>query len=93
MPAKNQSVKKNTSLIMAISISAPANFILTATVESNTINKTATKSSITKTPITIPANFFDFRLSSSKARKMIVVDEMAMIPPKNKLSILFQPNN
>ena len=93
IPAKNQSVKKKTSLIADSIKSVPEKFCETAMVESKTINKMATISSTIKAPNTMPANFLPLTLSSSKARKIIVVLDMDRIAPKNKLFMVLHPKN
>ncbi len=57
IPETNHNTRKKASLNTEITISVPENVLLTATVESNTMSRTAAKSSITNTPVTIPANF------------------------------------
>lgn len=71
---------------------APSMFAPTARVESTTMRNTAAISWITSTPKTSPANPLSFRCSSSNVFAMIVVDEMAIMPPRNRLVRSGQPS-
>ena len=73
------------------SISMPSTCLLTATVESNTINNTANRSSTTKIPNTTPANRWLRNPMSSNALKIIVVEDIDNIPPRKRLFICPQP--
>ena len=92
MPDKNQSTRKNNSFRIAKSISVPAKDLVRARVLSKTSRIMATRSSTIRIPITNPVNCLVFSPSSSKALKMMVVEEMAMIPPRKTRSIKGQPN-
>ena len=70
----------------------PSKSLLTASVESITISKMPRMSSRTSTLNTFEANFWLRSPRSSKALYMIVVELMASIPPRKRLSILPQPN-
>ena len=87
IPMINHSERKNKSLRTIKTISPPSICFVTAMVESNTISKITTMSSTINTPKTTRANCLVFTPSSSNALMMIVVDELANIPPRNKLSI------
>ncbi|MCY1510787.1 hypothetical protein D9M68_451760 [compost metagenome] len=91
IPPTNHKIKKNKSFSTDSKSSIPENCWLIATVESNTIIKMATMSSTIKAPKTIPANFWPFTPNSSKARRIIVVDEIDKITPRKILSIDDQP--
>jgi hypothetical protein len=56
-------------------------------VDNKTINRITTISSTIRTPKTTLTNCIYLTPISSKARIIIVVDELASIPPNNKLSI------
>ena len=75
------------------SISMPSTCLLTATVESNTINNTANRSSTTKIPNTTPANRWLRNPMSSNALKIIVVEDIDNIPPRKRLFICPQPSD
>ena len=91
IPAMNHRARKNNNFATVKSISAPSNCFVTATVESKTISKITTISSTINTPNTMRAYCLVLIPSSSKAFKMMVVEELASIPPKNKLSITDHP--
>jgi hypothetical protein len=91
MPTANQRIRKKPNLPSSHSMACPLKCWLTATVLSSTINSTATTSSITNTPTTMVAKTCVFSPSSSKARAMMVVELMLMMPPKNRLSMVLQP--
>ncbi len=57
MPVTNHKTIKKINLSTDIIIAPPEKVLLTATVESNTIKITATKSSIINTPVTTSVNF------------------------------------
>ena len=82
MPTTNQSTRKKPSCRTDMSICEPSNSLLTARVESITINTMARMSSIISTLSTRPAKRSFRSPMSSKALKIIVVDDMASIPPR-----------
>ena len=65
-----------------MTICDPSNSLLTASVESITMSTMARMSSMMSTLSTMAANRFWRSPMSSKALKMMVVDDMASIPPK-----------
>ena len=83
MPDSDQKSRKPASLRMLANISVPSNRLLTASVESSTISTTATRSSITRMPITTPANRRSCSFISSKALKTMAVDDIDSMPPRN----------
>ena len=82
MPTTNQSTRKKPNCRMDVSICVPSNSLLTARVESITMSTMARMSSIMSTLSTRPAKRSFRRPMSSKALKMMVVDDMASIPPR-----------
>ena len=82
MPTTNHSTRKNTSFRMAASICVPSTSLLTAIVESITISTMARMSSMMSTLSTRLAKRFSRSPMSSKALKIIVVDDIASIPPR-----------
>ena len=72
--------------------SIPSTCLLTATVESKTMSKTANRSSTTKMPKTTPAKRWLRRPMSSNALKIMVVEDMESIPPRKRLFMCPQPN-
>ena len=82
MPTTNQSTRKNASFRIDMSICEPSNSLLTASVESITMSTMARMSSMMSTLSTRLANRFCRRPMSSKALKMMVVDDIASIPPR-----------
>ena len=56
-----------------------------------TISKTASRSSTTNSPMTLPLNFSRCNFISSKALAIIVVEEIESIAPRKMLSIWLQP--
>ena len=67
---------------MELSICEPSNSLLTASVESITMSTMARMSSIISTLSTSPAKRSFRSPMSSNALKMMVVDDMASMPPK-----------
>ena len=92
IPNKNHKIRKNRSLATVNRIWVPSNSLVTAIVESKTISKITTISSTTRTPKTVRAKFFVLTPSSSNALIIMVVEELASIPPRNILSITLQPS-
>ena len=92
IPSRNHRIRKNSSLATVNRICVPSNSLVTAMVESNTMRRITTISSTTRTPNTIFAKFFVFTPNSSNARMIIVVEELASIPPRNILSMVLQPS-
>ena len=82
MPTTNHRTRKNPNCRIDVSICVPSNSLLTASVESITINTIARMSSMMSTLSTRPAKRFCLNPMSSKALKIIVVDDMASIPPR-----------
>ena len=82
MPTTNQRTRKNASFRMDMSICEPSNSLLTANVESITISTMARMSSMMSTLSTRLAKRFCRKPMSSKALKMMVVDDMASMPPR-----------
>jgi hypothetical protein len=91
MPMANHRMRKNPNFPSSHNMALPEKCWLMAKVLSSTKSITATTSSITKTPTTMPAKTCVFSPSSSNARTMMVVEEMDMMPPKNRLSMRLQP--
>ena len=73
-------------------ISSPDTFRLTEIVVSMIIMKIPAISSITSVPRTICANFSFFKLYSSYALRIIIVDDILSIPPRKMQSILPHPS-
>ena len=69
----------------------PSKCWLTANVDKMTSITTATRSSTTRMPKTIPVNFCWRRFMSLKALKTIAVEDMDSIPPKNMQLICENP--
>ena len=82
MPTTNQRTRKNMSFRMDMSICVPSNSLLTANVESITMSTMAKMSSMMSTLNTSLAKRFSRSPISSKALKMMVVEDMASIPPR-----------
>ena len=93
IPTTKQNKRKMPNLTTLSSISMPSTCLLTATVESNTINNTANRSSTTKIPNTTPANRWLRNPMSSNALKIIVVEDIDNIPPRKRLFICPQPSD
>ena len=91
MPTTNQSTRKKTSLTMLITISIPANCLLAEAVERSTIITTATISWMMSTTIVKSTKGSSLRCISSNALMIIVVDDIASIPPRNMLCIVSHP--
>ena len=91
IPARNHKAKKKSNLVTVNNNSVPSNSRLTAIVDSNTMSKITTISSTTSTPKTTRAYCLVLMPNSSKARMIIVVDELASIPPRNRLSMKDHP--
>ena len=91
MPTTNHSTRKNTSLRMLMSICEPWNCWLTASVESITISTMARMSSMMSTLSTRLAKRCCRRPMSSKALKMMVVEDIASMPPRKRQFIWLQP--
>lgn len=91
MPTTNQSTRKNTSFNILPTICWPSNCWLTANVESTTMSTMARISSIMSTLSTILAKRCCRKPISSKALKIMVVDDMASMPPRKMLSIRPHP--
>ena len=82
MPTTNQRTRKKANFKMDMSICVPSNSLLTASVESMTMSTMARMSSMMSTLRTRLAKRLWRRPMSSKALKMMVVEDMASIPPK-----------
>ena len=82
MPTVNQRMRKKPNWRMDMSICVPSTSLLTASVESITMSTMARMSSMMRTLSTRPANRCCRSPMSSKALKMMVVDDMASIPPR-----------
>ena len=82
MPTTNQSTMKNPSCRIDWSICVPSNSLLTARVESITMSTMARMSSMMSTLSTRLAKRSCRSPMSSKALKIMVVDDMASMPPK-----------
>ena len=76
---------------MFISSSSPSNERLTASVESSTSMSTAKMSSTIRIPKTTPVNCRLRSPISSKALKMIVVDDMESMAPRKMQFIRSSP--
>ena len=72
--------------------SPPLMLCPSATIGSSTSSKMPTRSSITKTPNTRSVNFCFLMLRSSKALIMMVVEDIEIIEPRKKLSVVDQPS-
>ena len=93
MPVIKHKIKKKISFRALKPSSKPFMLFPIAIVGSNTNIKIPTKSSITKTPKTRSVNFCFFILRSLKVFMMIVVEDIEIIEPKKKLSIVDQPSS
>ena len=82
MPTVNHKMRKKPSCSMEVSIWVPSNSLLTARVESITMSTMARISSMMSTLSTSPAKRSLRSPISSNALKMMVVDDMASIPPR-----------
>ena len=91
MPTTNHNTRKKPNCRMELSICVPSNSLLTARVESITISTMASISSMMSTLSTRLANLSFLTPISSKALKIIVVDDIASIPPRYMQSISLQP--
>ena len=91
MPTTNHRKRKNISLATLSSICPPSKLWRTAMVLSITIRTMAKISSKMSTLSTSPVNCFLRRPRSSNALYMIVVDDMAIMHPRKRLSILTIP--
>lgn len=81
-PTMNHRARKNASLRSAKMSWVPSMWRLTASVESMTMSTMARMSSSMSTLSTIPANFCLSTPRSWNALYIIVVDDMASIPPR-----------
>ena len=91
MPTTKQKSRNSPSFTTLPSSSMPSTVWLTAMVESRTISRTAKRSSTTRMPNTTPAKCWSRRPMSSKALKMMVVDDIESMPPRKRLFICPQP--
>ena len=91
MPTTSHSIRKKPILRMEPNIWLPSGLLPLAMADSMTIMTMAKISSRIRTDITNPANCCCRRPRSSKALYIIVVDDMANIPPRKMLSIWLQP--
>lgn len=88
MPSTNQSTRKNTRRPMLSSSSSEDTFVVaTASVASSTIMIMPAISSTMRMPKTTSVKRCARIFKSSKALMMIVVDDMASMPPRKRLSI------
>jgi hypothetical protein len=92
IPAINHKARTKTSFKTEINIASPANCWLTASVESKTSKRIATRSCTIRTPNTRPTNFLFLSPSSLKDLMIMVVEEMDRIPPRKILSMVAQPS-
>ncbi len=92
IPTKNQSMRKNSSLAMFMSISLPSNCWETAMVDSNTISTMAIRSSTTRVPKTIPAHGLSFMPMSWYDFRTTIVEDIERRPARNMLSSIVQPS-
>ena len=82
IPTVNHKTRKKPNCKMEPSICVPSNSLVTASVESITISTMANMSSRMSTLSTRPAKRFFRSPISSKALKIMVVDDIASIPPR-----------
>ena len=91
MPPTNHTNKKKPSFNILETNCIPSKVWLTAKVERITISKTASRSSTTNSPMTLPLNFSRCNFMSSKALAIIVVEEIESMAPRKMLSIWLHP--
>ena len=91
IPTTKQKRRKTPSLTTLLNSSMPSTSLLTASVESKTISRTANKSSAIKMPRTTPAKRWLLTLASSNALYIMVVDDIESIPPRKMDVICPQP--
>ena len=93
MPPMNHINRKKPSFNILETNCIPSKVLLTAKVDSMTISRTASRSSTTNSPMTLPLNFSRFNFMSSKALAIIVVEEMESMAPRKIQSICDQPKS
>ena len=92
MPLTKHNTKKEISFSVLISSSPPSILLPRAIVGSSTSIRIPIISSTTNTPKTKSVNRCFFTLRSSKALMIIVVDDIEIMLPRKKLSIVDQPS-
>ena len=91
MPTTNQSRRKNPSFKRLLISCVPSKLLLTAKALKITISRMPRISSKMRTERTPEVNFLVRNPKSSNALYMIVVEDIANIPPRKRRSILLQP--
>ena len=92
IPPMNHINRKNPSFNILVTSCMPSKVLLTAKVDKMTISKTASRSSTTNSPMTLPLNFSRCNFMSSNALAIIVVEEIDNMAPRKMQSICDQPS-